>query len=98
MEKYNEHSIIKPIEMFPKWMDHINRELPIWNFEEENFFVVKNLYEFIIWALTKWISEDILKYWSDYLWKQTVLDAFEFYKDIVSDDFREKVKNILENI
>ena len=98
MKKYNEHSIIKPIDMFPKWVEHINRELPIWNFAEEKFYKEINVYIFIVSALTKWITEDIAEYWVNYFWKETILDAFEFYKDRVSRRYRNIVKDILEKL
>jgi len=87
-----------PIFMFPEGKKAINKTLPIWNFSEENFFKEMNVYRFLIASLTKWISDEIIIRYCNYFWKKTIVDAFEFYKDKVSDDFINIVKRRIENI
>jgi len=93
-----------PIHMFPKRKEAINKTLPLWNFPEDSFFKEINVYKFIVASLTKWIYKDkekkdlILTRFCNYFWKKTIIDAFEFYKDKVRDDFINIVKERIKNI
>jgi len=95
---FKNRDTFQPIEMFPEWKEAINKTLPIWNFAEENFYKQVDVYKFIVSALTKWVSEDIIKYWYNYFWEKVILDAFETYKDNVSDRFRNQIKNMINDL
>ena len=93
-----------PIHMFPEGKKAINETLPIWNFPEDSFLKETNIYRFIVASLTKWIYKDkkkkdlILTRFCNYFWKKTIIDAFEFYKYKVSDDFINFIKERINNI
>ena len=97
MKKFDENSTIRPIDIFPEWKKAINKHLIIWNFPEEKFYEEINAYNFIVASLTKWVNEEIISIWESYFWKETILDAFDFYKDRVSERFRKEIFNLLNN-
>jgi hypothetical protein len=48
--------------------------------------------------LSKWISDEILKRYVDFFWKQTILDAFEEYKEKVTERFMSIVRDKINNL
>lgn len=96
-EKFTQDSTFKPIEMFPEWMESINKDFPIWNFSEEHFHKEINVFIFIVSSLSKWCNDDIIKKFYDYFWWKIILDAFEIHKNQVSENYKDYIKNLVDN-
>jgi hypothetical protein len=96
-EHFTKEDTFRPIDMFPEWKKSINRDLPIWNFSEENFYKEVNVYIFIVGALTKWCNEDIMKKWYNYFWWKVIIEAFNIYWNRVSYEYSNYIKDLVNN-
>jgi len=91
-EKYGPDDVFFPIELFENWRIKRNKVFLDWNVDEKVYYEKQNVYKFIVFMLSRWYSDDMLKNWCKFFWKTTILKAVEKYKYKFTKEFVDSLK------